>query len=128
MTAQLEYMGRPMRLEPTEVICLQSHGPLESPEPRDADILELLNDDYAVFVELQPGDGTRYGLVLTGNSERFTVMRVGSRSEGAVTVARGITLTPAICTPLAPSNDWTRVFFAWWLNALVRVQSAEALP
>jgi hypothetical protein len=123
MTAQLEYQGNPMRFEPTRVLCLQSHGPLDSDEPNDANILSLLADGYAVFVELQPGDGTRYGLLLTEAVSGINVMRIGAPARGgSVYVSLG---RPAIveedCAPLAPSNPWSRVFFAWWLNALVHV-------
>lgn len=115
---ELAYHGRAMKLTPTRILCLQAHGPLDGDEPPDVNILGLLADDYTVFVELQPGDGTRYGLLLSGPSSRFTVMRVGGYGTGAISVVRGEPVTSAMCEPLCPFNGWTQEFLAWWLSAL----------
>ncbi len=124
---ELLYHGRPMRLAPTRILCLQAHGPLDADEPTDADILGLLTEGYAVFVQLEPGDGTRYGLLLTADlyadSECLTVVRIGVPNGRALFVGpanEGAALQPDECMPLARSNEWSRVFFAWWLNELRR--------
>lgn len=116
---ELAYHGRAMKFEPTRILCLQAFGPLDGDEPEGADILGLLGDGYTVFVELQPGDGTRYGLLLTGAPGRFSVMRVGGHSTGAITVEREVLTTAAMCEPLAPFNTWSQEFFAWWVNKLL---------
>jgi hypothetical protein len=117
----LEYRGIAMRWQPTRVLCLQAHGPLDADEPRDADILELLADGYSVYVELQPGDGTRYGLFLGAGVDglaSITVMRAGAPTDGSVLVEPDRELTAEDCRPLASHNAWSREFFAWWLNGL----------
>jgi hypothetical protein len=116
--SDLLYHGKPMKFAPTRVLCLQSFGPLASDEPADADIFRLLSDGYSVFVELQPGDGTRYGLLLTSGANGINAMRVGSPSDGSVGVTVDKTLTTDDCRALAPGNLVSRVFFAWWLNRL----------
>lgn len=121
MIPKLEYDGLPMRFTPTRIRCLQSFGPLDADEPDDADILDLLADGYSVFVELQPGDGTSYGLLLTSGAAGITVVRIGVWSDGSVLLPRGDSSHIATddCLPLAPSNKWSRELFAWWLNGLV---------
>lgn len=118
MSSELLYHGTPMTFAPTRVLCLQSHGPLESDEPDDADIFGLLADGYAVFVQLEPGDGTRYGLLFTSGAHGIDVIRIGSPSAGSVRVTLDRLITADDCGPLAPSNEWSRAFFAWWLNCL----------
>lgn len=123
MERELIFQGKYMKFAPTRILCLQAHGPLDADEPSDAGILDLLANGYSVFVQLEPGDGTRYGLMLTGGAygdNRVYATRVGSPGEGSVEVQleQGQWLVPDDCIPLAPGNEWSRVFFAWWLNQL----------
>lgn len=124
----LLYNGQPMRFKPTRVLCLQSHGPLVSDEPEDADIPGLLDDGYSVFVELQPGDGTRYGLLLTSGAGGITVVRIGAWGAGSALLPEGdgSHIAADDCLPLAPRNEWSRVFFAWWLTALLGARPIDA--
>ena len=117
----LHYRECVMRWQPTRILCLQAHGPLDADEPKDADIFGLLADGYAVYVELQPGDGTRYGLFLGAGVDgiaSLTVMRIGAPADGSVIVEPDRELTAEDCRPLAAMNLWSREFFAWWLNGL----------
>lgn len=114
----LEYQGKALRWAPTKIRCLQAFGPLEADEPLDADLFELLAGRYSVFVELQPGDGTRYGLLLTSGAYGINAMRVGEPCDGSVRVQLDVKLTPLMCATLAPFNQWSQIFFAWWLNEL----------
>jgi hypothetical protein len=119
--ATLEYRGIAMRWAPARILCLQAHGPLDADEPADADIFALLADGYSVYVELQPGDGTRYGLLLgagTDTTAAITVMRIGAAADGSVLLEADRELSPDDCRPLAAMNLWSREFFAWWLNSL----------
>jgi hypothetical protein len=130
----LLYNGQPMKFKPTRILCLQAQGPLDSDEPDDAEVCTLLLDGYAVFVELQPGDGTRYGLLLTTGfaADRkqtvgagINVTRIGAIADGSLIVPFGKPPTPKDCIPLAPSNEWTQLFFAWWLTALLGERPAQ---
>jgi hypothetical protein len=123
---RLEYHGQAMVFAPTRILCLQCSGPLDGDEPAHADILQLLADGYSVFVELQPGDGTRYGLLLVSGMHGVSAVRVGAASDGSVSVSLDKVLTPDDCRPLAPNNEWSRVFFAWWLNCLRRYEEVAA--
>lgn len=116
--ARLEYHGRAMRWAPTRIRCLQAFGPLDMDEPVDTDIFYLLGEGYSVFVELQPGDATRYGLLLTSGAYGVNATRVGSACDGSVRVALDVKVTQEMCAVLAPFNEWTQIFFAWWLNEL----------
>src|SRR3990167_10204085 len=108
-----------MRWSPTKVRCLQVHGPLEEDEPLDGlDPFRLLADGYTLFVQLEPGDGTRYGLLLTSGAHGINVMRVGAPSDGSVRLSLDRTMRPEDCIALAPGNEWTRTLLAWWLNKL----------
>ena len=122
MTAvALEYHGIAMRWASARILCLQAHGPLDADEPKDADIFGLLADGYSVYVELQPGDGTRYGLMLGAGVDgiaSITVMRIGAPADGSVLLEPDHELGPEDCRPLAAMNLWSREFFAWWLNGL----------
>ncbi len=122
----LEYHGTPMAFQPTRVLCLQAHGPLEADEPEDADILELVTAGYSVFVQLEPGDGTRYGLLLSRTADGLSVMRIGDVGDGATTVIHGRPVGQLECSPLAPYNQWSRIFFAWWLNRLCALATEGA--
>jgi hypothetical protein len=125
----LDYHGIPMRWAPARILCLQAHGPLDADEPRDADLFGLLADGYSVYVELQPGDGTRYGLILGAGVDRLaavTVMRIGAPADGSVLVEPDHELTAEDCRPLAAMNLWSRTFFAWWLNELRARRPAPA--
>ena len=117
----LDYFGKPMKVEPTRVRCIAQHGPLEGDEPSSIhDIRFLLDSGYTMFVNLQPGDGTQYGLLLAPLAQRqrgCTVMRVGP-ANGAVVVSPDVALQPEDCAPLS-NNPWSQQFFAWWLNHLV---------
>jgi hypothetical protein len=115
---ELKFHDALMRWSPTRVRCLQAGGPLDADEPPDTDLFSLLRDGYAVFVELQPGDGTRYGLLLTSGAHGINVMRIGALSDGSVRLSLDHAMRPEDCTALAPANEWTRMLLAWWLNEL----------
>jgi hypothetical protein len=117
--APLHYFGTAMKWCPTRVLCLQSHGPLDANEPPDADIRDLLDERYTVFVELQPGDGSRYGLLLVPGPAGVTVAQVGSYDGCAVRLAYGVPVTREACLALAPNTLWSQELFAWWLTRLV---------
>jgi hypothetical protein len=125
--ATLEYHGRPMAFAPSRTLCFDPHGPLDGDEPIDGSspdyvgwqLAQFMDDGYSVFVELQPGDGTRYGLLLNGDGHGgMVVARVGCWSEGSVWLRSGVAVKVSECAPLAPTNAWSCVFFAWWLNTL----------
>lgn len=117
----LDYRGIAMRWAPARVLCLQAHGPLDADEPASADVFALLAEGYSVYVELQPGDGTRYGLMLGAGVDgiaSITVMRIGAAADGSVLLEADRELTAEDCRPLAAMNLWSRELFAWWLNGL----------
>lgn len=113
----LLYNGKPMKWAPKRVLCLQAHGPLDGDEPDHTDILALVALGYSVFVMLEPGDGTRYGLMIVGNGEQVVVTRVGARSRGAVVARLGFGLPERDCAVFG--EGWTPTFLAWWIAGLV---------
>ena len=120
LARDLSYNGTPMEWKPKRILCLQPFGPLAMNEPENANILDILADgNYSVFVNLQPGDGTQYGLLLgMGSDDTFTATSVGVVSTGGIVVDLNVPMTPQDCRPLAPNSHWSRVLLAWWLNGL----------
>lgn len=79
-----------------------------------------LIDHGRVFVELQPGDATRYGIVIVTG-----ITAVGAGPDRWWVFTTNLSNTGAACVwpgHVGPydlevfSNDWSRVFLASWLN------------
>ncbi len=120
----LAYHGRPLHFPAIVLVHgLTPSGPFESPEPPEVEsILTILRARYTALVAIEPGDGTRYGLLLSFGGRAPSFALYLARVEGGPSVR--IDLERAMTTedmrPLANGNDWTAACLAWWANELRR--------
>ena len=116
----LEYHGIQMNPTPTRVVTIDVMGPLASDEPAELESFRFLAEgDMALSVELQPGDGTRYGLVLVRVRDGFTVNLIGQWATSGIVVRWGEVVRPLDAAPLS-ENGWTIQLMAWWLTGVSR--------
>jgi hypothetical protein len=113
----LMYHGRPMRWEPVNV--------------GERNLVEMVRFDSAVHVQLEPGDGGRYNLLLTWGvliKEEFFLDSAYARKCVLVTrFETDATINGCILynvekpwyTEKLGSNTWTQVFLSWWLDGLI---------
>lgn len=123
MTA-LRYGNKPMRWTPTAVRAVSAGHPLGGDE-LDLDVRDvraLLGDGYALIVELQPGDATRYSVLLSPWEQPASAGFVLTTSGGGMWEP----LTVEWNNPLAPADDlgrhfanpWSNRFLIWWAEEL----------
>lgn len=102
----LLYHGRPMKLDPVD-------------EPLSA-LKERMAKGQPIYAKLEPGDGTRYELIVTHLPHYGTLV---ARIDYGVERVRGVYLGdhfPAReLVPMCGPNPWTRTFLDWWLHALL---------
>jgi hypothetical protein len=125
----LEYLGKKLTWSPTRLHCIHVSGPLLNSEfiPGSEEytaglIRRLLFENYAIYVELQPGDATRYGLILHPMQEGFIVTRLGGKIDWPLLVNWHEELSDPITSTEALSlgNPWTAKVLYWWLDNLLR--------
>lgn len=111
---QLSYNGTPMRWEP-------SNWPGNT-------LLNALDAECACSVVLEPGDATRYDLIIVPlggehvhiagcDSKYLLVTRVGSKRDFTTALLSPWNLS-IVARELAQGWDWTEVLLTWWLDAL----------
>jgi hypothetical protein len=78
----------------------------------------ILEDGYGLIVELQPGDGTRYSVILSPTRDGFILTTTGGMTDHPIigTWDRGVSAT-LDGEPLS-RNAWTATFLAWWAQTL----------
>lgn len=112
----LEYHGKPLTWEPinTSVLIL----------------LDGLSGGFTKFVELDPGDATRYELLITWVPHLRTAFRFDEPGDHLL-VVRLISGDPIAVSlfgyavfggagRLANGNEWSAVLLNWWLDELLR--------
>lgn len=114
----LDYFGKPLRWEP-----------VRSDEP---DCAEAVRQGVPLYVVLEPGDGTRYDLVvsrlaraerLPGEPMQFVVSRIQS---GTHVASQLFDAEKPDASAIANGNDWSATVLAWWLSELAeRVEAAS---
>lgn len=75
----------------------------------------VMVDQHPVFVVLEPGDATRYDLLLARVPEKPLVAVAYFQQEKAVTFYSGRQVYPWDMVGLT-SNEWSRRLLAWWLT------------
>ncbi len=121
----LVYHGRPMAWTPSRVRCIHGGTVLAADEPeggplsRLRQIVGLLRDGYGCVVELQPGDGTRYSLVLLPLHDGFLAGLTGTRRIGSPRAWFG---KPFV---FEDENPWTAAFISWWASALTEREAGR---
>lgn len=118
----LAYHGRMMAWKPTRVQCMKPSRVLVPEPPDHLDLRMLLHDGYSIVVELQPGDATMYGLVLSPTPDGAVAVRVGIASPGACVLRWGSKVDFADAVAIAGGNVWSAEFLAWWLTRLTEVE------
>lgn len=114
------------------------------PEPSNITlrhVLDLLHDGRTVYVCLEPGDATRYDLLITPVSGICVGDTVYGRlpswgKEYSIMVTRLIGMRPAFSNMIAPNmfdgelleiannNQWSKTLLNWWTQIVV-TQLAE---
>ena len=110
--APLLYHGKPMDLRPRNISVLQ--------------VRQYLDNNLTTNVVLEPGDGTRYTLVLAPAALLVWVIRtetagdLNSDAIGVVPVGRWCGAVTAFdLQPLTRGNEWTGLVLAAFLNTIV---------
>lgn len=104
MAEVLRYGRVPMRREPINISW--------------AGLIERMRREDAVRVVLEPGDGTRYDLVLARvGGALFLTRYVGGDSAGTELVNEWSAAT--VARILSCGNSWSEQLLAWWLRELL---------
>ncbi len=126
---------------------LEYHGKEMNPFPTDTSLTSLVHDlmvGRSATVELQPGDGTRYELLLVPMWEN-TVRLVGWGAEDsynglvAVRLRGGYPAGASIVflnrpnavnelSRLSGDNDWTATLLEWWFQHLAALINEARTP
>lgn len=122
MTTLAYHPNTPLLWRPTAVRCISAGRPLQEDEPSlisADDIRALLEDGYGLIVELQPGDATRYSLVLAPTADGAVVCMTGRAKDiaGPYRMAWSVPVTEVDVVDLH-RNEWSRRLIAWWLEEL----------
>jgi len=121
----------------TELELLQYHGRAMDPKPINTTVRRLaegLAAGQTLVAQLEPGDGTFYGLLvspawspyLERELGRFGVPQRSARDFLIVTYLRDSGGEQFFATDrvegfdLPTRNEWTRTLLAWWLRGLWR--------
>lgn len=112
---ELKYHGTPMKVEPRNISMDSARATLRNFQP--------------VYCVLEPGDGTRYEVVVMYmRGYGYMFCRV-DRGEDKV---RGVYLSdhyhPDELIPAAGRNDWTLVLLDWWLRQLLGMKPYQPTP
>ena len=128
MMTDLEYRGKKMEFVPVNVL--------------PSDMIRLIHQGVPQVVILEPGDATRYTLLLIpldrGDNVVGHLDSIGIQGEDAERYLFVSKLSPDACpgtfVPFGPdatvgtydvldltSNEWSRELLAWWLTSLAHL-------
>lgn len=116
----LHYGGTPMLWTPCSVRCISGGESLRQDEPGGLtpwDLRDMLSSGYGLIVRLEPGDATRYSVVITPLRDGFVLGTTGGVAVGSVQI-NWHTPTPPEHFRVLSSNEWTQQFLHWWSEVL----------
>jgi hypothetical protein len=121
MTELRDQSGDLLTWTPRRVHSVQGGRPLDIREPphwlAPAAVRRLLEAGYGLIVALQPGDGTRYSMILSPTVGGFVLTTTNSDALGPYDVAWAseTSADEAVCLG---RDEWTRTLLAWWCEEL----------
>lgn len=101
-------------------------------------LLQLLHQGMQVHVQLEPGDGTRYDLLLTWLPAVRTAFHLGDEARDGLLVTRvvgGQVVGSAVygwfsygaIARIANGNEWSAELLSWWLDELLERVAAASI-
>lgn len=105
------------------------------------DLVQDLGRGFQCFVQLEPGDGTRYDLLLTwpaarlereafhlsASEARYTMLVIRLRGGDVAGATLYGSMNYGAVKAIASGNEWTAAFLEWWLEELVRRVAARVI-